>query len=83
MAEVPFLSFWGADMNTEMGVVIYIYLKHSPDYIDSKHLWVHGSKSKGSSICADIPFFFLFFAFSALYRKRKRCSQVEPSPCYS
>ena len=31
-------------MDTEMGAVIYMYLKHSPDYIDSKHIyiWVHG-----------------------------------------
>ena len=40
MAKIPF--FWGgggSDMNTEKGVVIYMYLKHSPDYIDSKYLW--------------------------------------------
>ena len=29
-------------MNTEMGVVIYMYLKHSPDYMDSKYILVHG-----------------------------------------
>ena len=33
MVKVPFLAFFGPDMNTEMGVVIYMYLKHSPDYI--------------------------------------------------
>ena len=30
MAKVQFL---GPDMDIEMGVVIYMYLKHSPDYI--------------------------------------------------
>ena len=35
MAEVPFLAMFGPDVNTEMGVVIYIYLKHSSDYIGS------------------------------------------------
>ena len=43
MAKVPFLAFFcWPDMNTEMGVVIYMYLKHSPDYIDSKYIWFHG-----------------------------------------
>ena len=74
MAKVPFLTFFRPDMNIEMGVVIYMYLKHSPDYIDSKYIWVHGL---GSSIFSDIP----FLAFLALHRKR--CGQVEPCPCYS
>ena len=34
--------FFGPDMDTEMGVVIYMYLKHSPEYIESKYIWVHG-----------------------------------------
>ena len=46
MAKVPFLAlfffFFGPDMSTEMGVVICMYLKHLPDYIDSKYIWVHG-----------------------------------------
>ena len=42
MAKVSFLAFFGPDMNTEMGVVIYMYLKCSPDYIDSRYIWVHG-----------------------------------------
>ena len=25
-----------------MSVVIYMYLNHSPDYIDSKYIYVHG-----------------------------------------
>ena len=40
MAQVPFLAFFGPEMNTEMGVVLYMYLKHSLDYIDSKYIWV-------------------------------------------
>ena len=42
MAIVPFLALFFPDMNIEMGVVICMYLKHSPDYIDSKYIWVHG-----------------------------------------
>ena len=37
-----FWPFFGPDMKTEMGVVICMYLKHSPDYIDSKYMssWI-------------------------------------------
>ena len=36
LVKVPFLAFLGGpDIITEMGVVIYRYLKHSPDYINS------------------------------------------------
>ena len=43
MAKVKLLAFFfGPDMNTEMGVVIYVYLKHSQDDIGSKYIWVHG-----------------------------------------
>ena len=42
MVKVPFLAFFGPDMNMEMGVVICMYLKHSPDYIDFKYIWFHG-----------------------------------------
>ena len=63
-------------MKIEMGVVIFMYLKHS---IDSNYIWVHGSNSLGSSVFAEIQ----FLAFLALHRERKRCGQVEPSPCYS
>ena len=66
-------------MNTEMGVVIYMNLKHSSDSIDTNYIWVHGSNSIGSSVSAEIP----FLAFLALHRERKRCGQVGPSPCYS
>ena len=71
----------GPDMKTEVGVIIMIYKcsKHSPDYIDSKYMWVHGSNSLGSSVSTEIP----FLAFLALQRERKRCGQMEPSPCYS
>ena len=30
--------FLGPDMNTEMGVIIYMYLNIPPDYIDSKYI---------------------------------------------
>ena len=50
----------GADMNTEMGVVIYMHLKHSPDYIDSKYRWVHGSNSLVLYVFAEIPFLTFF-----------------------
>ena len=62
-----------------MGAVIYMYLKHSPDYIDSKYIRVHGSNSLGSGVFTEIP----FLAFLVLHRERKRCGQVGPSPCYS
>ena len=41
MVKEPFLAYFGPDINTEMGVVIYMYLKHIPDYIDSKYIWIH------------------------------------------
>ena len=31
-------------MDTEIGVVIYMYLKHSP--VGSKYIWVHGLTPK-------------------------------------
>ena len=34
-------GFFEPDMNTELGVVIYMYLKHSPDYIDSKYIYLY------------------------------------------
>ena len=36
------------------------------------------SISLGSSVLADIP----FLAFLAIHKKRKRCGQGRPSPCY-
>ena len=49
MDKIPFLAFLGGgpDMKTEMGVVIFMYLKHSPDYIDSNYIWIHGFNSLG------------------------------------
>ena len=38
LAKVPFLAFFGPDMNTERGVVIHMFLKHSPDDSDSKYI---------------------------------------------
>ena len=74
------MDFFGHDMKMEIGVVIYMYLKQSPDYIDSIYIyiWVHGSNSLGSSVFAEIP----FFAFLSLHRERKRYGQVRPSPGY-
>ena len=33
--SVPFLAFFGPNMKTDVGAVMYIYLKHSSDYIHS------------------------------------------------
>ena len=74
-----FWPFFGPDIKTEVAVVIYMYLKHSPDYIDSKYIWVYGFNSLGSSPFAEIP----SLAFLALHRERKRYGQVGPSLCYS
>ena len=37
---LSFQSTLWPDINTEMGVVIYMHLKHSPDYIDSKYVFM-------------------------------------------
>ena len=79
LVEVPFLAFFRPDIETEMGVVIYMYSKHSLNYIDSKYIWVHGYNSLGSSVFVEIP----FLAFLASHRGMKRCGQVGPCPCYS
>ena len=43
----PKYHFWwvflGPYMKTEMGVVIYMYSKHSSDYIDSKYICIKRS----------------------------------------
>ena len=41
LAKLPFLAFFGPDMNTEIGEVICMYLKHSPDYINSKYIYIY------------------------------------------
>ena len=79
LVKVPFWPFFGPDIKTEMDAVIYMYLKYSPDYVDSNYIWIDGSNSQGSSVFAEVP----FLAFWALHTKRKRCGQVGPSPCYS
>ena len=33
-----------------------MYLKDSPDYINPKYIWVHGSNSLGSGVSAEILF---------------------------
>ena len=58
-----------------MGVVIYMPLKHPPDCIDSKYIWVHGSNSLGSSVLAEIP----FLAFLALHRKGRGVARWDPA----
>ena len=35
------LAVFGLNMKTEMGGVIYMYLKHSPDYIDFKYIYIY------------------------------------------
>ena len=62
LAKVPFWASFGPDMKTEMGVVISMHLKHSPDYIDSTYIyiWVQGSNSLGSGVMAEIPFLTCF-----------------------
>ena len=69
-------------MKTDIGLVIYMHLKHSPGYIDFKYIWVYRYNSLGSSVFVKYHFL-AFFAFLALHREKKRCGQVGPSPCYS
>ena len=59
--KVPFLAFFKPNVKIVMGVVLYMHLKHSTDYIDSKYIyiWVHGSNSLGGFFVAEI----LFLAF--------------------
>ena len=59
-------------------MVVYLYLKYFPDYIDSKYIWVHGSNSLGSSVFAEIQ----FLAFLDFHKGKEMC-KVLPSPCYS
>ena len=56
IVKVPFWPFFRPDIKTEMGVVICMHFKHSPDYIDSKYIWVRGSNSQGSSVFTEIQF---------------------------
>ena len=65
-------------MNAEMDVVIYLYLNHSPDYIDSKTM-----SSRVNSLGPSVFAVMTFLAFLALHRERRMCGQVGPSPCYS
>ena len=62
-------------MKMEMGVVMNMYLKHSPDYNNSKYIWIHWSNSLGSSVFAEIP----FLALIVSHRERKRYGQVGPA----
>ena len=56
-----------------MGVVIYMYLKHSPYYIESKYIWVHSLNYLGSCVFADVPF---FGNFSLTQEKEEVCQGV-------
>ena len=41
---LPKYHFWvflGPDMDTEVGVVIYMHLKHSQDYIESTYIYIY------------------------------------------
>ena len=38
LAKVLFLALFWPNINTERGVAIYMYLKHSPDDSDSKYI---------------------------------------------
>ena len=40
VAKVPLLEFFGSDMKTEMGVVIYMCLKHFLDFFYSIYIYM-------------------------------------------
>ena len=73
-----FYIFWDRHENKNGCGHIHV-LKISPQIILIPNMWVHGFNSLGSSVFGVIP----FLAFLDLHRERKRCGQVEPSPCYS
>ena len=64
----PEYHFW-PDLNTERGVVIYMYLKHFPDEFDFQIYRVHRSNSLGPSVIYEVP----FLACLALHNERRRC----------
>ena len=53
-------GLFSPDIKSEMGVVNCMYLKHSPDYIDSKYIWVYESNSLGSGVFVEIPIIVIF-----------------------
>ena len=67
-------------MNTEMGVVIYMYLKYFPDYIDSKYILAHGSNYVGSIVFAEIPFFGIFQPYIGRERGVARWDPAHVTP---
>ena len=73
-SKCHFLPFFGRDIKTEVGVVIYIYLKYFPDHIDFKYRWVHGSNSQGSSVFDEIS----FLAFLAFYTGKGEVARWDP-----
>ena len=78
LIKVPFLDHFWPNMNTEMGVVLYMYLKHPHDYFDAEYIWVHRSNTFAIRVFAEIP----LLAFLALYIHRRRCGHVGHNPCY-
>ena len=42
LAKIQFVAIFWPNMNINMGVVIYMYLKHSPDIIVQKYIWILG-----------------------------------------
>ena len=70
-----FWPFW-PKMNIERGVVIYMFLKHSPDDSASKYIGFVG-------LTPEVPVLFQryhFFGILALLNKRKRCGMVRNQP---
>ena len=66
------MAFFGPDIKTEMAVVIYMYLEHSPDYIDSQYIWVYGSRFK--CFCGNT----IFGIFSLTQGKEVWLSATQP-----
>ena len=64
-------------MNTGLGVVIYMYLKHFPDYIDSKYISVQCLPPLVKCFC-----WYAIFGIFNLTQEKKVCPGG-PSPCYS
>ena len=85
---------FGPDIRTEMGVIIYMHLKHFPDYINSKYMYMYiyiyiyiyiytyiYMGSWFNSLGSSVFAEIPFLAVLALHSERKSCSLVGPSPC--
>ena len=51
LPKYQFCTFLVPDMNTYIGVVMYMYLKHFPDYIDSRIFGFVGLTTSVQNIC--------------------------------